>query len=66
VGESKLYGEPADPWERKHVNISMLLKEKSRRRKLSKLYLKQSSTNEGLREENDSLQRQQAALIRLL
>jgi hypothetical protein len=53
--ESKNYQEAANPWERKLVNISMLLKEKSKRRKISKLYFKQSTTNEGLRDENDSL-----------
>ncbi|CDW77232.1 UNKNOWN [Stylonychia lemnae] len=53
-------------WERKFVNISMLLKEKSKRRKLSKLYSEQTNTNEMLRDENDNLQSQQRALIRLL
>lgn len=53
-------------WERKFVNISMLLREKTKRRKLSKLYLDQTTSNEHLRDENDSLQSQQRALIRLL
>ena len=53
--ESRQYAEPTNPWERKFVTISMLLREKAKRRKLSKLYMKQSTTNEGLREENDSL-----------
>lgn len=33
-------------WERKFVNINMLLKEKFKRRKLSKLYLDQANMNE--------------------
>lgn len=53
-------------WERKYVTISMLLREKTKRRKLSKLYLEQTNTNEHLRDENESLQNQQRALIRLL
>ena len=53
-------------WERKFVNISMLLKEKSKRRKLSKLYSDQTNANEMLKDENENLQSQQRALIRLL
>ena len=42
-------------WERKFVNINMLLKEKTKRRKLSKLYMDQTNANEHLKDENESL-----------
>ena len=43
-----------------------LKQEKIRRRKLSKLYTEQATTNEHLKEENESLHAQQRALVRLL
>lgn len=43
-----------------------LKQEKQRRRKLSRLYTEQATMNEQLREENESMQAQQRALVRLL
>ena len=43
-----------------------LMKEKLRRKKLSRLYEEQTTVNELLRDENDSLHNQQRALVRLL
>ena len=42
------------------------MKEKLRRKKLSRLYEEQTTVNELLRDENDSLHNQQRALVRLL
>ncbi|TNV85400.1 hypothetical protein FGO68_gene4595 [Halteria grandinella] len=48
-------------------SLQKLLKvEKHKRRKLSRLYEDQASTNELLKDENESLQAQQRALVRLL
>jgi hypothetical protein len=44
----------------------VLKQEKLRRRKLSRLYTEQATMNEQLREENESMQAQQRALVRLL
>jgi len=38
LGDHNMSKRGNQEWERKFVNISMLLKEKSKRRKLSKLY----------------------------
>jgi len=47
-------------------NNNALRQEKQRRRKLSRLYTEQATMNEQLREENESMQAQQRALVRLL
>lgn len=46
--------------------LQALKQEKHRRRKLSRLYTEQATLNEHLKEENESLQSQQRALVRLL
>lgn len=37
--ESRIFADPRNSWEKKHVNVNMLLNEKEKRRRLSKLYL---------------------------
>ena len=49
-----------------HHQQHALKQEKQRRRKLSRLYTEQATMNEQLREENESMQAQQRALVRLL
>ena len=49
-----------------HHHNNALRQEKQRRRKLSRLYTEQATMNEQLREENESMQAQQRALVRLL